>query len=73
MQDKARRQKLTYSINEACDVIGVRRDLLYRLINQGELPSLKIGDRRVIRRQALEAFLQASELKTSSAMGFGHD
>ena len=73
MTNKVPRQKLTYSINEACDVIGVRRDLLYRLINQGDLPSLKIGDRRFIRRQALEAFLQASELKTSGAMGFGHD
>jgi len=62
--------KLTYNIKEAVAVSGINKDLLYAEINAGKLKTLKIGRRRLIRAEALAAWLEAHEQKTSEAMGF---
>ena len=64
-------QKLEVSVDEACALAGVRRDLLYREINEGRLKTAKIKGRRLIRRQALEQWLEEQETATNEAMGFG--
>lgn len=54
-------RKLVYSIPEACTAAGVNKDTLYSAINRGELQSLKVGRRRLIRVQALEMWLKGLE------------
>ena len=54
------------SIPDACQYLGIRRSLLYRLMERGELPWAKIGSRRVIpwralRRYAAERLVGARE------------
>ena len=49
------------SIQEACRVSGVGRTKLYEAISSGELPSFKIGTRRLIRVTTLEAWLASFE------------
>ncbi len=51
--------KLSYSIAEAAHAAGIGRSTLYRAIGSGELRSLKIGKRRLIPVDALEAWLAA--------------
>ena len=63
-------QKLAVSVDEACALAGVRRDLLYREINEGRLKTAKIKGRRLIRRQALEQWLKNQEAATDEAMAF---
>lgn len=63
-------QKLAVSVDEACALAGVRRDLLYREINEGRLKTAKIKGRRLIRRQALDRWLEEQEVATNEAMGF---
>ncbi len=58
-QEIKTRQKLALSVEEACALAGVRRDFLYREINEGRLKTAKIKGRRLIRRQALERWLEA--------------
>ena len=49
--------RLAYSVEEAARVTGLSRDLLYDEMRAGRLVYLKVGRRRIITRQHLEAFL----------------
>ncbi len=51
---------LLYSVNEAAEQLRIGRSALYELINTGRLRSLKIGNRRLIARRDLEAFIASS-------------
>jgi excisionase family DNA binding protein len=50
-------ERLAYSADEAAAITGLSRDLLYDEMRTGRLAYLKIGRRRIITRQHLEAFL----------------
>ena len=49
--------RLAYSVDEAAAITGLSRDLLYDQMRTGKLAYLKVGRRRIITRQHLEAFL----------------
>jgi excisionase family DNA binding protein len=49
--------RLAYSVDEAAAITGLSRDLLYDQMRAGKLAYLKVGRRRIITRQHLEAFL----------------
>lgn len=50
-------ERLAYSVDEAARITGLSRDLLYDQMRTGQLAYLKVGRRRIITRQQLEAFL----------------
>jgi excisionase family DNA binding protein len=50
-------ERLAYSVDEAAQLTGLSRDLLYDEMRRGNLDYLKIGRRRLITRQHLEQFL----------------
>jgi excisionase family DNA binding protein len=50
-------ERLAYSIDEAAEITGLSRDLLYDEMRTGRLAYLKVGRRRIITRQHLDAFL----------------
>lgn len=58
------------SLKEACVLAGVQKDTLYAAINSGELPSLKIGKRRLFRPETIRAWITRKEHETHEAMGF---
>ena len=42
-------ERLTYSISEACSLLGISRNLGYELARRGELPGLiRLGQKRVV-------------------------
>jgi len=49
-------QPLAFTIPDAVAYSGLSRSRLYMLIQSGDLPSLQVGGRRMIRRDALDAF-----------------
>ena len=51
------------SIREAAESCGLSRATIYRLIAGGRLVTLKIGSRRLVRPEAIEALLEAGEAK----------
>ncbi len=51
------RGRLAYSVDEAAALAGLSRELLYDQMRAGKLAFLKVGRRRIITRQHLEAFL----------------
>lgn len=50
-------EKLAYSIDEVVEITGLSRDLLYGQMRTGRLSYIKVGRRRIITRQHLDAFL----------------
>lgn len=51
-------ERLAYAPAEAARLIGYSRSGFYLLLSSGELPSFKLGRRRLITRQHLLEFLQ---------------
>lgn len=49
---------VAFTIPDAVAYSGFSRSRLYRLIQSKELPSLRVGGRRMIRRDALDAFFE---------------
>ena len=49
------------SVDEAARRVGLSRTLLFERIAAGDLPSVKIGKRRLVRLTALRAWLQRLE------------
>lgn len=51
---------LTCAIEEAANILGVSRRTVYVLIDNGELPAIKIARRRLILREDLATFLASA-------------
>jgi excisionase family DNA binding protein len=49
--------RLTYSVAEAAMVLGISRSYCYELIQQGVLPYLPLGRRKLIPRASLERYV----------------
>jgi excisionase family DNA binding protein len=52
-------KKLAYSVEEACQALGIGPVLMYDLINAGRIHSVKVGARRLIPTSALAEFLSS--------------
>ena len=52
-------------VADAATMIGIGRVKLYQIINSGELPTVKIGDRRLIRVEALRNWLASKEKRAA--------
>ena len=50
-------EPLAYTVDEAAQATRLSRDLLYDEMRAGRLAYLKVGRRRIITRQHLDAFL----------------
>lgn len=51
--------RLAYGVEEAATMIGVSRRTCYELMTAGQLRSVKLGRRRLIRHSDLVAFVDA--------------
>ena len=58
---------LLLSVDEAYGTLGISESLLYRLTYLGEIPSLKIGRRRLWPRAGLEEWISAQTAKGSKS------
>lgn len=56
-------ERLAYSPAEAAQALGISRARLYQLLDDGTIPSVKLGRRRLIRRQALADLLDDLEVR----------
>ena len=54
-------------IQEATAILRIGRTTLYRRIAAGDLPTVKIGSRRLFRRADLEAFIQSHVQESGGA------
>lgn len=59
--DGTERKPIAISVDDAAAMAGVGRTTLYAALSDGSLPSLRIGRRRLIRVEALKAWIAAHE------------
>lgn len=50
---------LTYSVETAARLLGISRALAYQLVRAGDIPSVKLGRRVLIPRQAVAGLVGA--------------
>jgi hypothetical protein len=55
------RQRAMLSVKDVVAVTGLSRATVYRLMHRADFPTVKIGFRKGVRPEALEAFLIAHE------------
>jgi excisionase family DNA binding protein len=53
--------KITLSVDEAAQVLGISRGLTYELVRRGKLPAVRLGRRIVIPRHALDTLVRPSD------------
>jgi excisionase family DNA binding protein len=51
-------RRLSLTVTEAAEMLGISRTLAYQLVARGELASLRMGRRIVVPRRALESLLE---------------
>jgi excisionase family DNA binding protein len=62
--------KLCLSPAESAQQLGICKNHIYRYIDSGELRSFKLGQRRLINREALDDFrLKLEQLHTAEMRG----
>lgn len=49
--------RLTYTVPEAAELLGISRSSAYECVKRGELPAIVLGRRIVITRAALDELL----------------
>lgn len=59
--------KMAYTVEEASDLLSLSRAQLYRLIDLGEIRTVKIGRFRRITSRQLDAFVLALEQQVGMA------
>lgn len=57
MTEKAKR--LTMSVPEAAEALGVARSTMYQIIHRADFPAFKLGNRTLISRSGLEEWVKA--------------
>jgi len=50
-------EKITYTIAEAAEIIGVSKSLMYKMAKNNEIPVIKLGRRWVISKYKLIEFI----------------
>ena len=50
--------RLTISVKDAVQAVGLSRPTLYRLLAAGKIDSVKVGERRLLKVQSLLALLE---------------
>lgn len=60
-------EKLTWTVLEAAQVLGVHHLTLRKAIARGEIQAVKVGKRVMIPKRALEAFLEGEVPKARRA------
>ncbi len=60
--------KLAYRVDEAVKASGLGRSFLYEHMASGDLPSIRIGGRRLILHDDLVAFLRGSRASVSKTL-----
>ena len=59
--------KMTLSVREAAEMIGISKPKMYELIREGEIPSIHVGKKIVIARQALLDWLSEGDTNGKKA------
>jgi excisionase family DNA binding protein len=52
--------RLTYTVPEVAELLGISRSTAYECVRRGEIPALTLGRRVLIAKAAIDALLRAA-------------
>lgn len=52
-------ERLTYTVTEVAELLGISRTSAYECVRRGEIPAVMLGRRLVVPRHAIDALLGA--------------
>jgi excisionase family DNA binding protein len=59
-----RKERLTMTVKEAGEVLGISRATAYMLAGSGQIPTIRLGERRiVVPKAALMKMLESAEVQ----------
>ena len=61
------RERQTYTVDEAAEIIGIGRSSTYEAIQRGQIPALRFGRRVVIPKAAFDELLRNTNSETAPA------
>lgn len=64
-------ERITITVKEAADFLGVSKDLLYNLVRTKEIPHVRVGKRILFRKPMLEEWLEAQEKQSTVKVEVG--
>lgn len=67
MSEFIEQQKLGYSVPEAGQLLGIGRNLAYEAAKTGEIPTVKIGNRLIVPKAALDRMLSNAGQELANA------
>jgi len=59
-KDTMQLERLTFTVEEAGELLGISRALAYEMARTGRLPTLRFGKRIVVPKKAIENLLERS-------------
>lgn len=63
-------EKLTMTIEETAEILGISRSLAYSLARKGQLPGcLRLGGRFIVSKYQLEKYLNGDGVKEEGSSG----
>ena len=62
-------EKMAYSISETADSIGLHKNTVYKLVQSGRLPAVKLGRKILISKLELSAWLAGQSSNNPPATG----
>lgn len=60
MNTRAKHERLTLTVEEAAEVLGIGRTLAYESVQRGDLPTVRIGRRLLVPRAAIATLLSGT-------------
>jgi excisionase family DNA binding protein len=65
------RERLTCSVKEALEASGIGRTKFYELVARGQIDTIMVGDRRLVKIQSLQELLEAERDRTDDRAAIG--
>ena len=50
-------EKLTYSVQEAAELLGISKSYAYELVRNGTIPALELGRKKIIPKETFHAWV----------------
>ena len=58
-------ERLTVTVTEAADLLGISRGMAYECVRTGDIPSVRLRGRILIPRRKLEALLDGGDARAA--------
>jgi excisionase family DNA binding protein len=71
VRPKTTQERGVYTVQEVAELLGVGTGTVYQMLRVGEIPARRAGDRWIISRRRVHAWLDGDDQGATEAVGVG--